>query len=139
LKNNCLCFDKFYDFKMVVCSIIIIILIFCLIMLSLFYKFEFSDSYNGIVKMEEGNYYVYILVDDNDISKIRNQYLVIDKERKEYQIVRIEQEYILTEYGPMRGLYLSLSINDDDKILNNVLLLNFVSKKTIFDKLKENF
>ena len=139
MKNNCLCFDKFYDFKITFCSIIIIILISCLIMLSLFYKFDFSDSYNGIVRMEEGNFYVYILVDDNDISKIRNQYLVVDKEKKEYQIIKIEQEYVFTDYGPMRGLYLEFNINDDDKILNNVLTLKFVSKKTIFDKLKENF
>lgn len=139
MKNNCLCFDKFYDFKITFCSIIIIMLIFCLIMLSLFYEFDFSDSYNGIVRMEEGNYYVYILVDDNDISEIGNQYLVVDNKKTEYRIIKIEQEYVLTDYGPMRGLYLSFNINDDDKILNNVMTLKFVSKKTVYDKLKESF
>ena len=39
----------------------------------------------------------------------------------------------------MRYVYLKFDFDDDKKIVNNILKLNFVYKSTIFDRLKEMF
>lgn len=138
LKSKCLAFDKYNDFKICFLSIIVIGLIFLIILLSIFYEFEFISSYTGIVGLED-DYYVYVLLDDNEIIDIKNKQLVVNKDLVSYEIIKIDSEYILTDFGPKKGLYFKFNLNDDEKIVNNVLQLNFVYKKTILEKLKEDF
>ena len=133
-----LLFNK-YDKKITFFSIILLMLVIFMIVISVFYKFNFHFSYNGIVFGEEGEYYVYVLLSDNDIVKIKKVFLVVDKCHVSYKIFKISDEYILTDIGPKRGVYLKFDLNDDDKIVNNVISLNFVYESTLFNKLKEMF
>lgn len=132
---NCL-FDKYRDIKMVIVSIIMIMVLILLFIVVMFYKFDFNDSYMGIVRMED-DFYVYLLVDDTNIAKISNKQLVLDKKYLDYKVAKIDSEYTLTEVGPKKGMYLKFDLDDSYKINNNVLNLKFVYKKTIFDKFKE--
>lgn len=136
--NNCLFFDRYRNISISICSLFIMILISLFIFISVFYKFAFSTSYNCIV-VKEDDFYAYMVIDDNGIQWLQKTFLVFDKKKVDYSIIRISDEYILTENGPMRYVYLKFDFDDKYKIVNNVLKLNFVYKSTIFNKLKEMF
>ena len=53
--------------------------------------------------------------------------------------VKISDEYIISDNGPVRKVYLKFNLNDSDKIINNVLKLNFINRTTIFSYVKERF
>ena len=137
-KNNCLFFDRYRDFWITFCSIVLILLFIIFIIISIFYKFNFIVSYNGFVVCEE-DYYVVVYIDDNGIQNIKKNVLVVDKAELDYSIVKISDEYILSDNGPVRGVFLKFHLNDSDKIINNVLKLNFVYKSSIFNFVKEKF
>lgn len=135
--SNCLFFDKYRDFQICFCSIFLIILIVIFIFISVFYKFNFSASYNGIVSEEE--YYVVVYLSDNGLQSIKKNVLIVDKVMVDYDIVKVSDDYILSDKGPVRSIYLKFNLNDNDKIVNNVLKLNFIYKSTIFNYVKERF
>ncbi|MBP3920288.1 MAG: hypothetical protein J6D28_01855 [Bacilli bacterium] len=132
---NCL-FNKYRDIKMMVISVILILFLILLFVVVIFYKFDFNDSYIGIVRLED-DIYVYILIDDTNISKISNKQVVLDKKYLDCKIIKIDNEYTLTESGKKKGVYLKFDLDDSYKINNNVINVKFVDKKTIFDKFKE--
>ena len=134
--NNCLFFDKKYNFSITFFSLFVVALILFFIFICVFHKFDFSISYNGIV-VKEDDYYVSIIIDDNDITKLQDSLLVLDKEKKDFSINKISDEYYLTDKGPMRYVYLKFDFDENKKIINNVLKLNFIRRRTIFSRLKE--
>ena len=135
LYSNCLFFNRHFDFLITFFSIAIAVLFIIILFICFFVKFEFSTSYNGIVS--EDDYNVILYVKDNELQNIKNHVLVVNKARLDYEIVKISDQYMLSDSGPVRGVYLNFLINDDDKIVNNVLQLNFICRKTIFDYIKE--
>lgn len=135
---NCLFFDKNSDLKISIISIIIIFVFCTLLFISIFCKFDFITSYNGIVVLED-DFYLYLLLDNNEIVDIKKQNLVVDKKIVDFNIVKIDSDYVLTDSGPKKGVYLNFELNESDKIINNVISVKFVSKKTILDKMKEKF
>ena len=138
LYNNCLFFDRYRNFSLLVYSVLIIVLCIIFLIISFFCKFEFNTSYNGIV-VKEDEFYVNLVLDNNGIQRLQKTYLLVDKEKKDFSIVKISDEFFLTEKGPMRYVYLKFDFDDDKKIVNNILKLNFFYKSTIFDRLKEMF
>jgi len=135
--RNCLFFDRYRDFWIYFYSVLCMFLIVVLIFISVFLKFNFSVSYSGIVSEEE--YYVLVYISDNGLQNIKKNVLVVDKVSLDYDIVRISDEYVLSDNGPVRAVYFKFNLNDNDKIVNNVVKLNFVYKSTIFNYLKERF
>ena len=125
--------------KIIIASIIMILILITSIIISIFYKFEFYYSYNGIIKKEGGNYYVSCLVDNNEIIRINNSFIIYEKEKQDFEIKKIEDEYVLTETGPKKLIYINLNLKEEDKINNNVVLLKFGQKKTLLKKIKEMF
>ena len=125
--------------KIIIASILIIIVLIISIIISITYKFKFYFSYNGIIVNEGGNYYVSCLLDDNEITKIKKTFLIYEKEQKNYEIKKIENEYILTETGPKRLIYMNIDLDEQDKINNNVVKLKFEYKTTLLEKFKEMF
>ena len=118
-------------------SIILILIVAVTLNIIFFYKFEFHSSYNGIVLREENEYYVSIILSDNELKKIKKNLLIVDKEKINYEIEKISEEYVLTETGPKRLVYIKINLKDEEKIINNVVELNFTYKDTLYKKLKE--
>jgi len=138
LYNNCLFFDKYRDFSITFCSLIFMVFLLISIAIVVFYKLNFCISYSGFV-VKEDDYYVSLYIDDNGLQNIKKNVLVVNKVNLDFDIVRISDDYVLTENGPMRCVYLKFNLDDGDKIINNVLKLNFIHKSTIFNKMKEMF
>lgn len=140
MKNNhrCLFFEKYREWSLNICSIIIIILLSLFIILCLVLKIDFSVSYSSIV-VKEDDFLAYVLVKDSDIQYISKSFLVIDGVGVDYSIDRISEDYVLTENGPMKYVYLKFDMDEKYKIINNVIKLNFVHRETIFNKVKEMF
>lgn len=136
LNSRCLFFDRYHDLMITFCSFIIVVLIVSFIFISLFVKFDFSTSYSGIV-VKEDDFYVSLVISDNDLQRLQKTVLVVDNKKTDYSIIRISDDYVLSSSGPMRYVYLKFDFDDRYKISNNVLKLNFISHKTIFSRLKE--
>ena len=136
--NNCLFFDKYRSISISICSIALIILFIVFILFSIFYKIDFSTSYNGIV-VKGDEYYVNMFIDDNGICRIQKALLVVDGQVIQYSINQISDEYVPTDNGLVRSVLLDFDFDDDKKIVNNVIKLNFLEKTTIFNKVKEMF
>lgn len=137
-KSNCLFFDRYRTMSINICSIILIILFIVFILFSIFYKINFSTSYNGFV-VKGDRYYVNMVLSDNDIQCLQKTKLVVDGQIINYSINSISDEYVLTENGSLRSVLLDFEIPIDKRIVNNVIKLNFIEKTTIFNKVKEMF
>lgn len=137
-QNKCL-FYCYKDFSIYLCSLFILLFLIVFVFILFFVKFNFCYRYSGFVLEEGEEFYVYIMASDSWISKLQNIPLVIDKNSVSYDIIRIGREYILTESGIRREVLLKFDIDDNKKIVNNVLELCFLRKMTFFDKMKEMF
>lgn len=136
--SNCLFFSRYRDLLILICSCVVIFMGFVFLYISFFVRFDFISSYNGFV-IKEDDYYVVLYLDDNGISRIKKNVLVVDNVMCEFDIFKISDEYIISDNGPVRKVYLKFNLNDSDKIINNVLKLNFINRTTIFSYVKERF
>lgn len=136
LSRNCLFFNSSSDISLTIFSSIFIFLIIIFLFICLVFKFDFSVSYSGIV-LKEDDFYVGLVISDNDIQLLQENVLVVDKEKKDFSIYRIDDDYVLTENGPLKRVYLKFEFSDNKKVVNNVLKLTFIQRKTIFQYLKE--
>ncbi len=132
--NKCL-FYCYKDFWINIISILIILIISFIFYIGCFIKFDFCYRYSGLV-LKDGDYYVSILV-DNSWFDLQNGSLLVNKEKKDYSIVSVSSDYTITDSGLRKEVILQFDINDDDRIVNNVLNLYFVRKMTFFKKIKE--
>ena len=132
--NKCL-FYCYKDFWINFISILIILIIGFILFIGCFIKLDFYDRYSGLVLWKE-DYYVSILVDSSWFN-IQNYSLLVDKEKKDYSIVSISSDYTITDSGLKKEVILKFDINNDDRIVNNVLNLYFVRKMTFLEKIKE--
>ena len=119
-------------------SLFLIVVLLFMIFVSIFYKFHFYFSYIGFVCLED-DYYVSLLLDNNEIDEIKKTFLVYDKNRVSYDIIKIDSDYVLTDTGSKRLVHIKFQLNDNDKIVNNVVSLKFGYESTLFGRLKEMF
>lgn len=136
MKSRCLFFDKYNNMSVFICSLILIILMLVIFFISLFVKFNFSTSYTGVV-VKDGDFYVSVVVSADDLQRLQKNSLVVNKEKKDYSVVSISEDYVITDNGPMKYVVLKFDIDIDERIVNNVIKLNFIHRCTIFSKLKE--
>lgn len=136
MRDRCLFFNRYNNMSVFICSLILIILLFVFFFISLFVKFNFSTSYIGVV-VKEDDFYVRMVADVDDLQRLQKNSLVVDKEKKDYSIISISDDFVITDSGPMKYVFLKFDIDIDEKIVNNVIKLNFIRRCTIFSKLKE--
>ena len=136
LNSKCLFFDRYHDFIISFCSFLIVVLLALFIVVCFCVKFSFNKGYSGVV-FKDGDFYVSLDLSDNDLQRIQASLLVVNKVETEFSIVRISDDYMLSSSGPVRRIYLKFDFDDKYKIQNNVIKLNFISKKTIFSRLRE--
>lgn len=132
--NKCL-FYCYKDFWIIFISVLIILIIVFIFFIGCFVKFDFCYRYSGLV-LKDGDYYVSILV-DNSWFDLQNGSLVLNRKKRDYSIINISSDYTITDMGLRKEVSLKFLIDDDDKIVNNVLNLYFVRKMTFFEKIKE--
>ena len=135
MKNRCL-FYCYKESSIVVCSIFIICILVISFYIFFFMRFSFSYRYNGYVFKDGDDFYVYILVSDDELKILQNNTLLVEGKIINYDIIGISDDYV---YNLKREVYLKFDIEDNKKITNNVLNLVFIFRKTIFEKVKERF
>lgn len=135
-RNKCLFFE-YSDFSIIIVSIVILVLLNIIFFIMFFVKFDFSYGYNGLVIKDGENFYVSVMVSDSELKKLPSYSFIVNNNCIDYEIISIGGDYVLTDSGLKRELILSFDIGDDKKIVNNVLDLYFISKKTFFNKIKE--
>ena len=136
LSDNCLFFNRYRDLSITICSCFIVIIFTVFFVVSVSFKFDFVSSYSGFV-VKEDKYYVVLYINDNELQNIKKNVLVVDNVKFNYNIHKISDEYVVSNSGPVRMVYLDFDLDESYKIVNNVLKLNFVSKKTFFKYVKE--
>lgn len=137
MRNKCL-FFKYRDIQITVFSILILCFLILSFVILFFVRFNFSYRYNGLVLREGDCYYVSIIVSDNELRKIQVLELLVDGKKNNFDIVNISDEYSLS-YALKREVTLRIDLADNKKIVNNIVSLVFVDKKTFFERMKEIF
>lgn len=132
--NRCL-FYCYKDFYINIISLLIVLIFIVLSFVVCFVKFDFCYRYSGLV-LKEDDYYVSILV-DNDWFNLQNVSLVVDGCKLDYSIVNISPDYTITDSGIRREVKIKFDIDDNKKIVNNVLNLYFVRRMTFLSKVRE--
>ena len=135
MKNRCL-FFKYKDIHITMFSILILCFLILSFVIFFFVKFSFSYRYNGIVLKEGDDYYVSVLVSDNELRKIQVLELLVDGKKNNFNIVSISDGYSLS-YALKREVILETDLSSDKRILNNIIELVFVDKKTFFERMKD--
>lgn len=135
--SRCLFFDRYNNISIIFCSIVLIVLFLVFLLFSIFIKISFSKSYSGFV-VKEDDFYVRVFLSDSEIQFLQNNELVVNGNIVSYDVISISDEYILSD-ELVREVIISFDLSDKDKIVNNVIELNFLEKNTIFNKVKEMF
>ena len=103
---------------------------------------EYKKYYNTIGQVVNNNnvyqMVTYIPIEKMNIIKNNNK-LIIDKKEYYYKIKSIDNNYIINDnYEKCLEVLIDLNLNDDDKIVNNILNIKFEkSNKKIICYLKE--
>lgn len=132
LNNDCLFFRK-TDYYIV---ILILILVFIFLVCSFFIKLSFTKDYLGFVSKDGDVFNAYIFLDDEELALLSNN-LVVNGKFVDYSIAKISDDYFLTSNGNKRQVYLNFELDTNEKIVNKTLLLHFLTKKTIYEFIKE--
>ena len=132
--NSCL-FFCYKDFWINFISFLIVLILISFIFITCFIKFDFCYRYSGLV-MKEDDYYVSILV-DNSWFNLQNCSLVVDGKSLDYSIIGISSDYTITDDGIKREVFVTFDIDDNKKIINNVLNLYFIRRTTFFTIMRE--
>lgn len=135
MKNKCL-FFKYKDIHITIFSILILCFLILSFIIFFFVKFSFSYRYNGLVLREGDDFYVSVIVSDSELRKIQVLELLVDGKKNNFNIVSISDGYSLS-YALKREVILETDLSSDKRILNNIIELVFVDKKTFFERMKD--
>ena len=91
---------------------------------------------------QNNNYYLNLYLTDKELLKFNQKKIYIDDEMVNKKVIAISTDYILTELGKFRLVTLETTINEIDKISNNVIEIkvherNTTIMKELIDKLIE--
>lgn len=113
--------------KYIIYWTIFLILMFSLVLLILFKKYDDEISF---VALNENNY-IKILIKEEDIINLPNK-IIIDNKKYNYEINKVSEEY----YTDNEINYKMLTISSDYKTMDKIINIKFVRGETrIFDKI----
>lgn len=109
---------------------------------SMFYEYKVIKTYQATVVNQNNNYYLNLYLTDKELLKFNQKKIYIDNEMVNKKVIAISTDYILTELGKFRLVTLETTINEIDKISNNVIEIkvherNTTIMKELIDKLIE--
>lgn len=109
---------------------------------SMFYEYKVIKTYQATVVNQNNNYYLNLYLTDKELLKFNQKKIYIDDEMVNKKVIAISTDYILTELGKFRLVTLETTINEIDKISNNVIEIkvherNTTIMKELIDKLIE--
>lgn len=116
---------------------IIIIIVLSLIILSMLSNYKIYYKVKGIVEKEENNYSIEIYIPLEDTKYIiKNDYLIINKEKYKYQIKDINSEYVTDNITTYQIITLDLNLPNKYKYNNLILNIKVIKEnKKIIDYL----
>ena len=121
---------------------IILLFLTVVISISMFYEYKVIKIYQATVDNQNNNYYLNLYLTDKELLKFNQKKIYIDDEMVNKKVIAISADYILTEIGKFRLVTLETTINEIDKINNNVIEIkvherNTTIMKELIDKLTE--
>lgn len=121
---------------------IILLFLTVVISISMFYEYKVIKIYQATVVNQNNNYYLNLYLTDKELLNFNQKRIYIDNEIVNKKVIAISADYILTELGKFRLVTLETTINEIDKINNNVIEIkvherNTTIMKEMIDKLTE--
>ena len=133
--SKCLFFDRYRNMSVNICSVCLIILFVLFLLFCLFVKIDFCTSYDGyVVKGDE--FYVRAFLNDSSIWDIQKNTLVVNGNVVDYDIISISDEYVVPG---LKTVLFKFDLDDDMKVVNNIVRLHFLDRMTFFEIIKERF
>jgi len=110
----------------------IVILMFILLTLFsivIFYQYHKYENYFGYIG-KEGDYYIGLYLEDNAISKLASNVLLIDNQEFKYDKIDISSEYYIENNNKYRLVKLYGNIDKKYLIINNIVNIKVQKPKT---------
>ena len=108
--------------------IIILIIISLLFIVISFIPFNIYSTYSGVVIENDKEFYISLNLEKFDFPINKNNKLYIKDKNYKYEILNIEDNNVL----------ISINLNDDIKINNNIVVVNVLKNRTTLFKIIKN-
>lgn len=113
------------------------LIFFTFLLFSISYKYPTYLSYYGTVITENNNYYLSVLINKEDISRL-NKYIIIKQKRYNYKIKDISKELYYDNQALSYQVTINIKLDQDLIINNNIIAVNFeLEARTLYERLKE--
>lgn len=123
------------SFKIKYYIISMFILVTSLLIFVSYFKYYPYINLKAIVQIENNNYYLRTLVDEEQIDDINQNIVIINGNEYKYKVKNISGEYILDErYNKYYEVLLESKIDSNLVINNNIIDINIQKPKTTFLK-----
>ena len=112
-----------------------LVLIIELIIFSCFFKYNSYNKFKAVILKNSNDYYLKILVAEEDLANINTNILIINNKEYIYKIKNISSDYVLDEtFNKYYEVLLELKIEPKLVINNNIIDIKIKGIKTTFIK-----
>lgn len=108
--------------------IVILVILSLLLIIISFIPFNIYNTYNGLVIVDNDEFYISLNLEKSDFPINKNNKLYIKDKNYKYKILSIQDNNIL----------ISIKLKDDIKINNNIVVVNILKNRTTLFKIIKN-
>ena len=102
--------------------------------LSLFYKFNLYDIYQGTIIKTDDNNYLYLLVDENFYNLKNRNYLIINKKEYKCHLSEFSDNYYLVDNKKYWNAKYECNLPDEINVHNSQVKVMIHKRKTTLGK-----
>ncbi|MDD3392434.1 MAG: hypothetical protein PHE54_02735 [Bacilli bacterium] len=86
------------------------------------FKYHNYDIYYGTVALENNNYILKLFINEDDMSDFNTSILLYNNEKINYELSYISDKLYITDNFEMGyEVHMIIDLNEEDKILNNII------------------
>lgn len=120
--------------KIIIYNIIILISLSLLLLFSCFYTYHPYLNLKASVVTNNQDYYLKVLISENDMDKLNNTNLLIKNKNYKYEIKEISSSLLDANYNKYYEILIICNINKSLRINNNIININIKLPKTTYMK-----